>query len=184
MPNKVISLILVVLISAIGCFAQTYEEQQRMEEQEKRLEELGEQVKQMHAPQFAELVRSFLPAEKGAWTISISRSGGFLGNKERLIGLVNSKGAVACDAANRLLPDDSLGDLSNFIQTNDFKSLEKTFSPAPSFCSDCYVTTLTLNYRSKKNKIKTYQYSWAVLPDSNSEIVQLYEKAKNFTSCQ
>ena len=185
MTFRSISLILMILISAIGCFAQTtYEEQRQMDEDKERLEKLKEQYYESQKPEFADFVASYLPEEKGAWTISISQSGGILGKSAKLVGLINSQGTVACNDGKRLLAEDSLKEMSEFIQTNDFKNLRKAFEPNPSFCRDCYVTTLTLAYRPKKSKMKIYNYSFISLPESSPEIKQFYEKAKDYTACQ
>jgi hypothetical protein len=184
MITRIFSVISIVFVLTIGCLSQSSEKWQRTED-EKGADETLKTVINWRKPAFDDFVESFLPMEKEAWTIAISQNGGFLGESVRLVGLVNSHGRVGCnDNKIQGLADEYLNDLSNFIQSNDLKKLKKSFKPTSSFCNDCYITTLTINYRPKKNRTKTFEYSWFTLPDSSPEISAFYKKAKSYTACQ
>lgn len=136
------------------------------------------------SPDFSVLSSLFLPAEKDAWTIMITRHGGLLDQKPQLIGLVNSRGDFVCNDMIKKLDNPPLTELSALMKSSNFKQIRKTFKPNPSFCSDCFVTNMTIKYQHRVSKPKTYEFTWFTIPAFQPEIERIFEKMKNFAVCQ
>ncbi|MCD9185128.1 MAG: hypothetical protein LUM44_01745 [Pyrinomonadaceae bacterium] len=139
---------------------------------------------QQFSPDFSALSKLFLPPEKDAWTITLTREGGMFGQQPRFVGLVNSRGDFVCQDKVKKLDAAPLAEISALMLSSDFKKIRKTFKPTPSFCKDCFVTNMTIKYKHKTNKHKTYEFSWFTIPAFNPEIEQIFEKTKAFAVCQ
>lgn len=136
------------------------------------------------SPDFSSLSALFLPKEKDAWTITITREGGMLGQEPQFVGLVNSRGDFVCQDKIKKLDAAPFAEISALMLSSDFKKIRKTFKPTPSFCTDCFVTNMTIKYKHKANKSKTYEFTWFTIPAFNPEIEQIFEKTKSFAVCQ
>lgn len=139
---------------------------------------------QQFSPDFSTLSHLFLPPEKDAWIITLTREGGIFGQGPHFVGLVNSRGDFICQDKIKKLDAEPLAEISALMMSSDFKKIRKTFKPTPSFCKDCFVTTMTIQYKHKAGKSKTYEFSWFTIPAFNPEIEQIFEKTKGFAVCQ
>lgn len=142
-----------------------------------------ENLIQRLSPDFSALSALFLPREKDAWTITITREGGLLGHEPQFVGLVNSRGDFVCQNKVKKLDAAPLAEISTLMMSSDFKKIRKTFKPSPSFCADCFFTNMTIKYKHKIGKTKTYEFSWFTIPAFNPEIEQIFEKTKSFAVC-
>lgn len=136
------------------------------------------------SPDFSALSTLFLPEEKGAWTITISRGGGMFGSAPKFVGLLNSNGQFICNNKIKTIEAEPLKEISELMAKSDFKSIKKEFKTNAGFCSDCYVTQFTIKYQVKKNKTKTFDFAWLAIPESMPELLQIFEKTKNYAVCE
>lgn len=168
MIKKLFRLFLIVSVLTFPSLAQTSEENsiQRL------------------SPDFSGLSALFLPEEKDAWTITITRHGGLSGQEPQLIGLLNSRGDFVCKDVVKKLDTAPLLEISALMMSSNFKKIRKSFKPNPSYCNDCFVTDMTIQYQHKTGKTKTYEFVWFTIPAFNPEIEQIFEKMKNFAVCQ
>lgn len=168
MIKQLLRLFLIVTILSFPSFGQTS----------------AENPLQRLSPDFSALSTLFLPREKNAWTITITREGRFLGREPQFVGLVNSRGDFVCQDRVKKLDAAPLAEISALMLSSDFKNIRKTFKPSPSFCNDCFVTNMTIQYKHKISKSKTYEFRWFTIPAFNPEIEQIFEKTKSFAVCQ
>jgi hypothetical protein len=177
----------IALVMAINAFGQSDEEVRRQEDQN-RIDELLASKNAGLAPAYTIFVSQFLPKTSGDWSVTVLRSGGFLGDTTRLVTVVNSDGFYGCNSISddfeaKLLEEGIVSNIGRFIALQDFNRLKKEFYHASVICNDCTSTSLEISYRQKKTTTY-YRFDWLVLSDANREIRSLYSSVLDSTRCE
>lgn len=175
MLNRLFFIAFLVSFCCINSFSQTDFQNQTPEN--------ASQIQRL-SPDYSALSTLFLPEEKDAWTITIARFGGLLGQEPKFIGLVNSRGQFICNNKIKTLETEPLKEISDLMLGSNFKTIKKAFKTTAIFCNDCYLTHFTIKYQHKKNKPSTYEFAWLAVPETTPELLKIFEKTKSFAVCE